>query len=480
MNAILGMTEIALDTPLRPDQKLSISTVKSAAENLLVIIEDLLEFAKIEAGKLALVEAPMSIRDGVYDTLRALAVQAHSKGVELICDVDPEVPDSVLGDAARLRQILLNLVGNAIKFTAEGEILVRADLDAADDRGPPRVRFAVRDTGIGIPPCKLDVIFQAFEQADVSTTRRYGGTGLGLSIAARLVALMGGTISVTSEVGRGSTFTFTARLAAVDERAVDRAPPAVLGGLRALIVDGNATSRAILGRRLTGWGLAPTAVAGGEAAEAALREAASAGRPFAVALVDARSAEVVQARELAATPIVLLVSTKLSGAGWFAGTHVQKPARPEELLEAVRAAFGGRGLAPAPAPGSRPIAKRALRILVAEDDELNERLMRLLLAKRGHVATVARTGREVLAFVESQEFDALLLDLHLPEMDGLEVVAEIRRRERGTGRHLRTVALTARSRAEDRDACLAAGMDDFLTKPVSAARLWAALDDGPR
>jgi CheY-like chemotaxis protein len=359
MSAILGMTELMLDTPLGPEQRLLMSTVRSAAENLLRIVDDLLDVAKIEAGKLALVEAPMSLRAVVHDAVHALAVLAHRQGVELICHVDPEVPDAVTGDAGRLRQVLLNLVGNAIKFTERGEIVVRVERDVASASGPPPSRFTVLDTGIGIPRDKLDVIFEAFEQVDATTTRRHGGTGLGLSIATRLVALMGGTMSVTSEVGQGSTFSFTARLA-------------------------------------------PT----GPEAHGALQAEPAAPRPS-------------QAR-----------------------------------------------------------APRTLRVLVAEDDAPSECLTRMLLGKRGHLVSVARTGREALALVEAQEFDAVLLDLHLPEMDGLEVVGAIRRRERDTARHLLTIALTASARKVDRDVCLAAGMDDFLTKPVTPARLWAALDDG--
>ena len=320
MNAILGMTELVLDTPLTGDQRQSLKTVQSAADNLLGLMNDLLDFSKIEAGKLELDPADFSLRAAVGDTLHALAMRAHRKGLELVCHVQPDVPDALIGDAGRLRQVLLNLVGNAIKFTDEGEVVVR--VEAAGDRAPEDeagLRFVVSDSGIGISPDQQERIFRAFEQEDTSTTRKYGGTGLGLTIAARLVALMGGTITVDSRPGRGSTFSFTARFGRQppsSEPVVAR-PPAQLRDLRVLIVDDNATNRRILEEWLRSWRMEPAAVNDGLTALNALWRAVSAGRPYALVLLDARmpdtdglalAAKLREQAELAATRIILLTS----------------------------------------------------------------------------------------------------------------------------------------------------------------------------
>ncbi len=366
MNAILGMTELALDTPLSDDQRQCLRTVKSAADNLLGIINDLLDFSKIEAGKLELDSAAFSLRSALGDTLRALAVRAQKKGLELVCHVQPDVTDALVGDAGRLRQILLNLVGNAIKFTESGEVVVRVDVvPNAASAGEVSLRFTVRDTGIGIPKEKQERIFLAFEQEDASTTRKYGGTGLGLTIAARLAALMAGRITVESEPGRGSTFAFTARFGRQPH------PPVV----------------------------------------ARPQDPATAGPP-----------------------------------------HV-------------------RQLIPVSVPAAAP-----LRILAAEDNEFNAQLLEQLLVRRGHHVQLASNGRQALSMAEESSVDLMLLDVHMPELDGFQVIKAIRERERSAGGHLPVIALTARSRKEDRERCIAAGMDGFLTKPIQAASLWAAID----
>ena len=465
MNAILGMTELALETPATDEQRLSLSTIKSAAESLLVIIDDLLHFAKIEAGKVELAAEPFSPGRVVRECVRALAVRAHRKGLELICDVSPEVPGEVLGDAVRLRQVLVNLIGNAIKFTARGEIAVTVSVAGAG------VRFSVRDTGIGIARESQQVIFAPFEQADGSTTRRYGGTGLGLTIAARLVEQMGGRITVESEPGRGSTFTFTALLQARPGRR-SPPPPAQLAGLRVLVAEDNVSNGRLLERWLHSWGMKPRAVADGPSALAALRE-----EPFALAVVDAAMAGLTA---MPSTRVVLLGAIELPETlmrfrELRGDAHVAKPVMPVELQAAMLSALEGHKPASVQPSAPHP-ARRRLRILVAEDNDLNQQLMGQLLAKRGHQVTVASDGREALAQLVSFRFDALLLDVHLPEIDGFEVVRAIRQRERGTAQHLHVIATTARSRQEDREACLAAGMDDFLGKPISSAALWAALD----
>ena len=515
MNAILGMTELALDTPLAEDQRQYLKTVKSAADNLLGILNDLLDFAKIEAGKLELDPADFSLRAALGDTLRTLAIRAHMKGLELVSHVQSDVPDALIGDASRLRQVLINLVGNAIKFTEEGEVVVRVerindeggsmndDYDTADISLHPStfILFSVTDTGIGIPPERQDTVFRAFEQEDTSTTRKYGGTGLGLTIAARLVDLMGGTITVESQPGRGSTFAFTARFGpqAHPGEPVAGRPPVLLHNLPVLIVDDNGTNRRILEEWLRGWQMEPTAVGEGLAALDALWGAVSIGQPYALVLLDARmpdtdglalAAKIRNRTELSATRIILLTSGDRPGDPALSrrlriDAQLLKPVQQDELLETIfrvmsRAKTEAPTAAwPAPAREAAPapaLAAVPMRILVAEDNEFSAELLEQLLVRRGHRVRLAQNGREALNFAQNAGFDLLLLDVHMPELDGFQVVQAIRDRERAAGDHLPVIALTARSRKEDRERCLAAGMDDFLAKPVRAADLWAAID----
>jgi PAS domain S-box-containing protein len=517
MNAILGMTDLALDTELTDDQRQYLRTVRSAADNLLGMINDLLDFAKIGAGKLELALGDFSLRAMVGDTLRALAVRAHTRRLELIYQVQPDVPDALVGDAGRLRQILLNLVGNAIKFTDTGEVEVRVEAGSGGCQRPVEalpeqqgvdtlrspeafLRFTVRDTGIGIPRDRQDAIFQAFAQADSSTTRRYGGTGLGLTIAARLVALMGGTITVDSAPGQGSTFAFTARLGLQPRQpqpAVAR-PLALLRGLRVLVVDDNATTRRLLEGWLRGWQMESQAVGDGLAAMGALCQGVSSGQPHALVLLDAcmpdtdglaLAAKLREWAELSPIRIILLTLGDRPGDAARArelriDAHLLKPVQQDELLETINQVMsratgeGAReerprsgGLVPRPSP-----LASGLSVLVAEDNEFNAQLMEHLLARRGYRVRLAGTGREALALAEEGAFDLLFLDVHMPELDGFEVVQAVRERERAAGGHLPIIALTARARPEDRAQCLAAGMDDFLAKPVQAADLWAAID----
>ncbi len=524
MNAILGMTELALDTPLTEDQRQCLKTVKSAADSLLGIINDLLDFSKIEAGKLELDPADFSLRAAVGDTLRALAVRAHAKGLELVCHVQPDVPDALVGDAGRLRQVLLNLVGNAVKFTDWGEVVVLVRQEIAtigrigpidpirpdSDRPEALLHFEVRDTGFGIAKDKQDRIFRAFEQEDTSTTRKYGGTGLGLTIASRLVALMGGRITVDSEPGRGSTFAFTARfgLQANPWETTAVPPPVVLRDLPVLIVDDNVTNRRILDEWLRGWRMKTAAVGDGLAALDALWHGASCDRPYSLVLLDARmpdvdglalAAQIRQRDELSATRIILLTSGDRPGdlarsRELRIDAHLLKPVQQDELLEAVCRVMGrkpqdketGRqgdkergGASSVSLSPCLPVSlssSKPLRILAAEDNEFNAQLLEQLLGRRGHQVRVATSGREALALAEDGAFDLLLLDVHMPELDGFQVVRAVRERERTAGGHLPIIALTARSRNEDRERCLAAGMDDFLAKPIQAADLWAAID----
>ncbi len=501
MNAILGMTELALDSPLMDDQRQNLKTVKSAAESLLGLINDLLDFSKIEAGKLALDPAVFGLRATVGDTLRALAMRAHRKGLELASHVHPDVPDALVGDAGRVRQVLVNLVGNAIKFTERGEVVVRIEPDGEASPREIRLRVSVSDTGIGILPDKLATIFLAFEQEDASTTRKYGGTGLGLTIAARLAALMGGELTVASEPAKGSTFTFTAAFGiAAEAPGPDVTRSAALPrDLRVLVVDDNATNRRILEEWVRGWGVDTMVAGDGLAAFDALWDGVTAGRPFGLVLLDARMpvadgpalAERIRKRaELVATRIILLTSGDHPGdlarsRELGIDAYLLKPVQEEELLEAIHrvmsretaaASSAGRaGAGTGLTADAAPIAA-SLRILVAEDNAFNSTLLEQLLERRGHRVRVAVDGREALDVLATEPFDLLLLDVQMPELDGFEVVTELRKRERETGAHLSVVALTARLRDEDRARCLAAGMDDYLGKPIRTDELWAAID----
>jgi PAS domain S-box-containing protein len=520
LNAILGMNELALDTPLTDQQRKYLTVMQGSTEVLLELINDLLDYSKIEAGKLELDSATFSLRAVVNDTLRSLALRAHRKGLELVGRIHPDVPDSFVGDAGRLRQVLTNLVGNAIKFTVEGEVVVEAEAldeqnrsghrEPLDPQSPPcTLFFWVRDTGIGIPREKQKKIFEAFEQADSSTTRRYGGTGLGLSIATRLVGLMGGRITVESEPGRGSTFLFTVRLhrrVLQPDRAIAQAP-AELHGLPVLVVEDNATSRRILEEWLRVWRTEPTAVADGSAALEALQQAAAAGQPFGLIVLDSRlpgsdayavAAQVRQTPELAGSGILLLaVEDQAKELRRFhelgIAACLMKPLQEEDLLDAVcrarslaspvvpgegRPAYGCLPAEPVPrAPAAGvAVSDRRLHVLLAEDNPYNQAVMEDLLPRRGHTLQVASDGRAALTALEQCHFDVMLLDIHMPELDGFQVVAAQRQREQGTGRRLPVIALTARSADGERERCLGAGMDDYLAKPVRAAELFAAID----
>jgi PAS domain S-box-containing protein len=515
LNAILGMNELALDTPEMEQQRKYLIAIQSSAEALLDVIDDLLDFSKIEAGKLELDRAAFSLSTVLNDTLRSFAPRAHRKGIELVGRIYPDVSDSYIGDAGRLRQVLTNLVGNAIKFTHAGDVFVGVSSfpgslsvpGSQQDAGMGteiELHFEVKDTGIGIPREKQQKIFEAFEQADSSTTRRYGGTGLGLSIASRLVGLMGGRITVESEPGRGSSFRFTVRLhqpLSQPDRASARAP-IELHALPVLIVDDNASCRETLLEWLREWQTEPTAVADGSAAMAALRQATAAGRPFALIVLDSRlpdtdtrtvAAHVRQTPDLSTCGIVLLTVEDQAGEMRLyrelgIKACVMKPVAKEGLLDALCRAMslpspvavaGGRPVSacePETQTAGAPVSSRRLNVLVAEDNPYNQALMEDLLPRRGHSVHVAGDGRAALNLLGKNDFDVMLLDVHMPELDGFHVVAIQRQRELGTGRRLPIIALTARSATGEREQCLQAGMDDYLVKPVRASELFAAID----
>jgi PAS domain S-box-containing protein len=454
MNGILGMVELALETELSDTQREYLGVVRTSTEALLTVINDILDFSKIEAGKLHIETVPFELRGMVTLALRTLVKRAHDKGIELACHIDPAVPDIVSGDAGRLRQILLNLVGNAIKFTERGEIVVRI----APCDGDGGIRFSVNDTGIGIPQDKLATIFAAFEQADGSTTRRFGGTGLGLTISQRLVELMGGSIRVDSTPGVGSNFSFRVRLPEAASGEARHAPVPRLDGLRALVLDDSAINRTIIGEMLAGWGVITDEAAGGEPALAAV---AAADPPF-----DRRPAMIM------ASSAGLIDRDTWQSAG--IGAYLPKPVAAADLLAAIRQVLGLTRI-PAGQAVAQPASdgQAAMDILVVEDHPVNQKLAVTLLSKWGHRPVVAKDGAEALACLAERRYDLVLMDMQMPVMGGLEATRRFREGEQGTRTPI--VAMTANARDADREACLAAGMDDFLAKPVRAADLLAVL-----
>jgi PAS domain S-box-containing protein len=494
MNGILGMTELLLESDLTTEQRESGELVKSSTESLMRVINDILDYSKIEAGKLDLDCIEFRIRDLLEETLKAMAFRAHQKGLELACDIDLNVPERVLGDPGRLRQVLINLVGNAVKFTERGEIVVSARL-RGQSTGQYDLDFAVTDTGIGIAAEKQRLIFEPFAQADGSTTRRYGGTGLGLTISSRIVALMGGRIAIESQVGRGSTFRFNGRFGKASPSVETSARnPSDLRGLNVLVVDDNATNRRVLSGLLRLWAARPTAVESGPAALAEVRRAAAAGQTYPLLLVDAMMPDmdgftlVEQLRnEPAIAPPTIMMLTSADRQTDAArcrrlglSGYLVKPVKADELQIAILAALGGTSLGNRPqAPVSRaaagpPSDAASLpprRILLAEDNPVNQRVALHMLGKAGHATVAVANGREALDALARESFDLVLMDVQMPEMDGLEATRAIRAEEETTGRHVPIVAMTAHAMKGDRERCLEAGMDDYLSKPVQKAEL---------
>jgi two-component system sensor histidine kinase/response regulator len=494
MNGVLGMTELVLDTELLPEQREYLTVAKSSAQALLRVINDILDFSKVEAGKLTLERVEFHLHETFSEILKTLALGAHQKGLELAGDLRPEVPDGVTGDPARLRQVLVNLVGNAIKFTERGEIVVRAALDGLEGSAAV-VQFSVADTGIGIAPEKLDHIFEAFVQADGSTTRRYGGTGLGLSVSQGLVELMGGRLWVESEPGKGSVFHFTLRLDLAE--GLPALPPALpvatIQGRRVLIVDDNAASRSLLTETLTGWGLEVESAGSAAVALLRLEQEHQAGRRFEALLLDAQMPDAggvalfEQARrELgAAPPTVMLLSVTDRRSAGAAGRHkdiaayVAKPWNRTELFTAVAGALLGTSPSrPAAARHSAALAagRSRLRILVAEDNPVNRTVVVRTLEKQGHSVAVAFDGREAVEQAALERFDVILMDVQMPVMSGLEAARAIRERERQVGGRVPILAVTAHAMTGDRERCLEAGMDGYVSKPIDAAELREKID----
>jgi PAS domain S-box-containing protein len=490
MNGIIGMSELVLDTELDRSQREYIEMVRTSADALLAVINDILDFSKIEAGKLRMDPVDFALRDCVSDVMAPLAVRACEKRLELTYRVAPDVPDTLTGDSGRVRQVLVNLVGNAIKFTERGEVCVEATLEARDG-AEACVRFAVSDTGIGIPAEKHDLIFDSFSQADSSTTRRYGGTGLGLAISAQLVEMMGGRIWVESEVGRGTTFFFTVRFGVPAEPLAGSAAleEVDLAGVRTLVVDDNATNRRVLYEMTAGWAMDAALARGGAEALLKLRRAAKAGEPFRLVLLDAVMPEmsgfevaeqIRSSPELAGATIMMLSSADRQGEiaqcrALGIAHYIVKPIGQASLLKAIRSALGlSQPAAHAAAP--RAGSERCLRVLLAEDNAVNQRFASALLGKLGHSVTIAENGAEAVAAYEAGHFDLVLMDVQMPELDGFDATRAIRAAERGTGRHVPIVAMTAHAMPGDRERCLESGMDDYVSKPVGHAALRDAID----
>ncbi len=494
MNGIIGMTELMLDTELTAEQREYMGMVKSSADALLELINDILDFSKIEAGKLDLELIDFSLRDTVEAATDVLALRAHEKELELVSHVEQNVPDALIGDSGRLRQVLLNLGSNAIKFTDEGEVAIHLRVESHTE-DEVVICCAVADTGIGIPYEKQERIFETFTQLDGSSTRRHSGTGLGLSISRQLVGMMDGRIWLESEPGVGSTFYFTARFGLQKEKTVKPIPvePADLKDMRVLVVDDNATGRRILEDMLTNWYMKPMAVDSGSAALAAMKQAKSAEEPFFLVLLDAQmpgmdgfevARQIKQDPGLAGTKVILLTSIKQRGDAercrelCIAG-HLTKPIKQSSLFDTIMNVIGTGSMdesrSSLDADNSLHENSQNLHILLAEDNAVNQRLTVSMLHKQGHEVVVATDGKAAVAALEERSFDLVLMDVQMPGMDGFEATAAIREREKGIKSHIPIIAMTAHAMKGDRERCLAAGMDDYISKPLKSAELFEVI-----
>jgi signal transduction histidine kinase/CheY-like chemotaxis protein len=492
MNGVIGMLELALETQLDAEQRSYLETASSSAESLLSILNDILDFSKIEAGKLDLNPADFILSDGLSDALAPLAIKAHRQGTELGVEIDSNVPDSLVGDLGRLRQVIVNLVGNALKFTSGGEVIVRVDL-AEETEADAVIRISVSDTGIGIPVEKQALIFEAFSQADSSTTRQFGGTGLGLTISSKLVVMMGGRIWVDSTPGVGSTFQFTARFG----KAVQTAPSipdydGKLTGLRVLVVDDNATNLRIVASMLLRWRAIPTLASSGREALDHVTAASTGGAKFDLLLVDAvmpgmdgfELIEEIRTSFPGENHLIMMLSSedrkesidRCRALG--VSLYLIKPVRQSHLLHSIRAAIATTSeyAIPKPAEENDGRPTRQLRILLAEDNAVNQRVASALLERRGHTVVCAANGREAVEKFDSN-FDLVLMDIQMPEMGGFEATAVIRRMEESMNVRVPIIALTARAMKGDREQCIAAGMDSYLSKPIRPADLYDTIDE---
>jgi len=493
MNGIIGMTELALDTELQPDQQEYLESVKLSADSLLRILNDILDFSKIEAKKLDLDDADFDLRESLGDTMTTLALRAHQKGLELACRVSPDVPEALIGDDRRLRQIIVNLVGNAIKFTGEGEVVLDVNMAGQND-GVVSLHFAVSDTGIGIPEEKQGLVFEAFAQADGSTTRRFGGTGLGLAISVQLVELMGGQMWVESEVGKGSTFHFTAAFGRQETQThLTCMEPAALQNMHVLVVDDNATNRRILEETTKSWRMKPELAEDGHTALIMLEEAAKSDDPFKLVLLDSQMpqmdgfllAERINSIEgLDGVTIMMLTSADKSSdisrcRELGIAMYLVKPIKQSDLLNAILKATNALcsvEVQPKVTGKELPSTTPGLRVLVAEDNEINQKLVGRMLQKQGCIVTIASNGKEAVTQIENGEYDMVLMDIQMPEMDGFKATKAIRTLEESTGAHIPIIAMTAHAMVGDKERCLKAGMDGYVPKPVEHKDLIKAMN----
>jgi signal transduction histidine kinase/CheY-like chemotaxis protein len=495
MNGIMGMIELTLDSQLSSEQAEFLEIAHRSAETLLKVINDILDFSKIEAGKLELDATDFDLVECIDETLRTFGLQASEKGIELTCEIDPSVPGAVHADAARLRQILTNLLGNAIKFTPNGEVNLSAKALTASGVGGMMLHFTVSDTGIGVPQEKQSAIFEAFSQADSSTTRQFGGTGLGLTICSRLVRMMGGRIWVESETGKGSCFHFT--IAAGQAKALPAAPEeaGMLDGIRALVVDDNATNRRMLASTLASWGMQVSSAGGGSEALNLIQSAAHAGTSFRLLLTDAHMPEMdgfelitkIKADPMLSKSISIMMLTSSGQKADAAkcrdigiNAYLIKPVRRMDLRRAILSTMDSTYRS-SERPAIRQAAMqqfpcRKLSVLLVEDNVVNQCVARKILENRGHTVTVAAHGREALDLIESHSFNLILMDVQMPEMDGLTATKEIRAREKRTGGHIPIIAMTAHALRGDAERCYAAGMDAYVSKPVQPATLFDAIE----
>jgi len=495
MNGIIGMTDLALETDLTREQREYLNLVKTSASSLLLLLNDILDYSKIEAGKLHFEKIDFRLRDTIDSTIRALGLRVHEKKLELACRVLPEVPDALRGDPARLRQVLINLVSNAIKFTQQGQVVVTVELESETEENAV-VHFSVHDTGIGIPAEKQAAIFEAFTQADPSISREYGGTGLGLAITSRLVGLMGGRIWVESQPGVGSTFHFTAEFAAQKSPASKLRLPETedLRDLRVLVVDDNAASREVLRDLLLEWHMKPELAEGGREALAQLAQANARKNPFRLVILDAHMpgvdgydvAEKMRDEEKYAAAVVIL----LTSAGWRGDAafcqrlgirgYLPKPVTRMDLLQTIQSV-----LSPQQKDAANPLlvtqhtlreSRYKLNVLLAEDNKVNQVLALRLLEKRGYTVTLAETGQAAVDACAKHGFDVILMDIQMPKMNGFEATRAIRARERATARHTPIIAMTANAMSGDREKCMQSGMDAYIAKPLNVAELFETIE----